>query len=111
MVDEDAPPNPESPPPARPRAVAPRRESPSADRDATEAASASEEPESVEHLALRLALRSGDGELAEAVGRLLADRGRDRERLARLESYLLAALDQAGDELPGAAVLRALLDM
>ena len=67
------------------------------------------ETESLDDVALRLALRSNDPELAGVVATLLSERTRDRERLGRLETALRVLIGQAGDDLPNAPLFRALL--
>lgn len=63
----------------------------------------------VSDVALRLAFRSDDRELAEAVVRLVARQARDRSRLQTAEAYLDAILDEGDAALPGAARLRHIL--
>ncbi|HEY5335752.1 MAG TPA: hypothetical protein VIJ71_06995, partial [Mycobacteriales bacterium] len=63
----------------------------------------------VSDVALRLAFRSDDRELAEAVVRLVAHQARDRSRLQTAEAYLDAILDEGDAALPGAARLRHIL--
>lgn len=63
----------------------------------------------VADVALRLAFRSQDRELAEAVVRLVARQGRERARLRTAEAYLDAILDEGSAALPGAARLRHIL--
>jgi hypothetical protein len=60
-------------------------------------------------VALRLALLSGDEDLAASVLELIRSADRDRLRLRLVEAYLDALLDGGGDALPGAARLRRLL--
>ncbi|MGH3744982.1 MAG: hypothetical protein ACRDTP_09005, partial [Mycobacteriales bacterium] len=63
----------------------------------------------VADVALRLAFRSEDRELAEAVVRLVARQARERSRLQTAEAYLDAILDEGDAALPGAARLRRVL--
>jgi hypothetical protein len=63
----------------------------------------------VADVALRLAFRSADRELAEAVVRLVARQARERARLQAAEAYLDAILDEGDAALPGAARLRHIL--
>lgn len=64
---------------------------------------------SVADVALRLAFRSADRELSEAVVRLVARQARERSRLQIAEAYLDALLDEGDAALPSAARLRRIL--
>ncbi|MHB8341239.1 MAG: hypothetical protein ACYDB7_08695 [Mycobacteriales bacterium] len=59
--------------------------------------------------ALRLALRSGDPQVVRVLAALTDDLAETRERVHRLENWLLLVLEEVGGALPGAAVLRSLL--
>ncbi len=60
-------------------------------------------------MALRLAFRTGDDELAAAAVSLVAERENDRQQLRMVQAYLDALLDEGGDALAGARRLRRML--
>jgi hypothetical protein len=105
-------PPPSSPPPSSPPPSVPMPEvpttppsSPAGGRHRTPDAG---EP-GTDIAAIRMALRSGDADLAAAVLALVADRGRERERVRMVETYLDAVLAEGDEGLAGAARLRRLL--